>query len=168
MHRSHGDARMVSDGFEVENMGDHPGEPEHHHRHGGYPHGRDMPHGSNEHNGSRHKEGHAAGGRTRLAKGGGADRPGGGRRVKANLYNAQGSPEGEEAKNMTPMFKKGGHHGRRGHHKEGGHADGDMAVGRADRVRRAAGGGTPYSTGHNLTSPSDAKNSRGYEGDGAA
>lgn len=74
-----------------------------------------------------------------------------------HLYNAQGSPEASEAKDETPGFKKGG----RAKHKSGGHVEGGKGKMRADHKarghhKRAAGGRTPYSSGHSTSSPSES------------
>jgi hypothetical protein len=82
-----------------------------------------------------------------------------------NFYNAHGAPETESAKNRTPMFGRGGRRRRR----TGGKAQGELANGRADRPRRMVSGyNSPYSTGHQLTSPSGSRSHRGHEGDGPA
>ena len=72
------------------------------------------------------------------------------KRGKANIYNAKGSPEVSEAEDEKPGFKKGGKAKR----KDGGKVDGHMAAMRADkkpRHHRAAGGRTPYSSGHEVS-----------------
>lgn len=71
---------------------------------------------------------------------------------KTHLYNAVGSPEAEEATDEKEEFKKGG----RSKHKDGGHTEGAEAKMRGDRKprhKRAAGGHTPFSSGHETSEP---------------
>lgn len=82
------------------------------------------------------------GGRAKHAKGGKAE----------HLYNAQGSPEAREEEDEKDEFKKGGKA-----LKKGGKAEGKEAKERGDRKprhhKRAAGGHTPFSSGHNVSEP---------------
>lgn len=99
-----------------------------------------------------------------------------------NVYNAKGSPEMESAEDETPGFKKGGVAKKKRDHeklKKGGKVEGEMAKMRADKKprghhaegghakmehhKRAAGGRTPYTSGHSTTSDVDNTNS-GHEG----
>lgn len=66
----------------------------------------------------------------------------GGRAQSVNMYNAKGSPEEKEAEDEAEDFHKGGKAKR----KHGGHAEGEAAMHRADRMprgKRAVGGATP-------------------------
>lgn len=91
------------------------------------------------------------GGHTKRAVGGKAE-------MKADkktqhLYNAAGSPEAHEAEDEVDDFKKGGKARKR---KDGGKAEGKAAKERGDRkprAKRAAGGHTPFTSGHNTTDP---------------
>ena len=78
------------------------------------------------------------------------------KKTPSNLYNAKGSPEAAEAEDETASMKKGGK------------VEGKMAKGRADkpsRHKRAAGGRTPYTSGHMTESPSESgKTESGHEG----
>jgi hypothetical protein len=76
-----------------------------------------------------------------------------GGKVKANEYNAQGSPEAKEAKDETAEFKRGGKM------KEGGHVYGHKSAKRLDkRARGGRTGHSPYSS---------AKGGSDYEKGGA-
>lgn len=86
-----------------------------------------------------------------------------------NVYNAEGSPEMESADDETPGFKKGGKVKKHMKRKEGGHVEGEKEKHRADKKsrggevhKRAAGGRTPYTSGHNTTSDVD-KAASGHE-----
>ena len=117
-----------------------------------------------------HEE-HKAGGRTRLAKGGRSsvsEEGSSDRRKATNLYNAAGSPAMESATNETPGFRKGGATAPKVRLRAGGNAMGALGSGRMDRVRRQAGGRTPYSSGSELQAPTDDRPGRGYEGGKAA
>lgn len=88
-----------------------------------------------------------------------------------NEYNAQGAPEMGEAMDETPEFKKGGKAKKHMKRKAGGKAEGEKAHHRADkkprgeRHKRAAGGRTPYTSGHNPPEPSESgKTDNGHEG----
>jgi hypothetical protein len=104
------------------------------------------------------------GGRVALAKGGTLSTHGSSdKRKSANVYNAAGSPTMSEAQNETPSFNKGGRMKR----KSGGTTEGFASGGRLDQhARRARGGSTrtPYSTGSELSMPTDDREGRGYEG----
>lgn len=93
------------------------------------------------------------------------------KKTKENLYNAKGSPEEKEAMATTPGFKKGGK-AKHAKHKDGGHVEGAKEKHRADKKergkhhKRASGGRTPYSSGHNPPEPSESKKTtRGHEGE---
>lgn len=86
---------------------------------------------------------------------------------KMQVYNAQGSKAEEAGMDETPEFKKGGVAKKKRDHeklKKGGHAEGEMAMMRADKKprgmmhKRAAGGRTPYSSGHETSMPKDTHN----------
>lgn len=86
---------------------------------------------------------------------------------KMQIYNAQGSKAVDAAEDETGEFKKGGRakHAKR---KDGGMVDGAMAKkgGHKPRVhKRAAGGKTPYSSGHSTSMPdTGGKTETGHEG----
>lgn len=91
------------------------------------------------------------------------------RKTAEHLYDAQGAPEAGEAMDDTPGMKKGG----RAHKKHGGHVEGHKGKMRADHKarggkahhKRAAGGRTPYTSGHMTSSPSESgKTDSGHEG----
>ena len=122
--------------------------------------------------------------RHKRARGGKADQ---------HIYNAQGSPEMEEAHDEKPGFKKGGrkrkHGGHaegmeakmrgdkkpRGRHAKGGHAkrnaEGEFekakhggSMHEEHRMKRASGGRTPYSSGSETKMPSiGGKTDTGHE-----
>ena len=91
---------------------------------------------------------------------------------KMQVYNAQGSKAVGAAEDETGEFKKGGVAKKKRDHeklKHGGHAEGHMAMVRADkksRHKRAMGGKTPYSSGKE-TSMGESKGSTnlGHEGE---
>lgn len=90
------------------------------------------------------KGGHAKGGKTHM-----------------QVYNAQGSHEVGEAMDEKPDFKKGGNA------KKGGKVHGMKAEMRADkkpRHKRAAGGRTPYSSGHSMGKEASSTAGEGHEG----
>lgn len=89
---------------------------------------------------------------------------------KMQVYNASGSKAVDAAEDEDAAFKKGGVAKKKKDHeklKHGGHAEGMEAKERADRKprhKRAAGGRTPYSSGHNTTMPSEGeKTNTGHE-----
>lgn len=113
-------------------------------------------------------------GRHHRAKGGNTEKG------TRNEYNAKGAPEMAEAEDEKAEFKKGGVPKKKRDHeklRDGGHAEGHMAAMRADKKprghhHRAAGGRTPYSSGHSTSMPKDAHSGHeserpsGSEGDG--
>jgi hypothetical protein len=86
------------------------------------------------------------------------------KKTKEHMYNAQGAPEAGEAMDETPGFKKGGVAKKKKDHeklKKGGMVEGEMEKMRADKKsrggkahKRAAGGRTPYTSGHVTTDAS--------------
>lgn len=94
------------------------------------------------------------------------------KKVKGQEYNAKDTKAMEAATDEEPGFKKGGVPKKKRDHeklKRGGHAEGEMAKMRADkkpRHKRAAGGRTPYTSGHNTSmDPISGKTDRGHEGE---
>lgn len=104
------------------------------------------------------------------------------RKTKEHLYNAEGAPEAGEAMDETPGFKKGGKtHKKHARRKEGGKVEGEHEKHRADRKprghhakhhgemhgehhKRASGGRTPYTSGHNPPEPKEAgRTNAGHE-----
>ena len=88
------------------------------------------------------------------AKGGKAEKELKAKKGPETLYDGQGSPEAKEEEDEKDEFKKGGHLKR----KHGGKAEGKEAKERGDRKprhKRAAGGRTPFSTGHETHEPKD-------------
>lgn len=87
------------------------------------------------------------------------------KKTSKNIYNAAGSPEMASAEDETPGFKKGGvaKKKKKDHEKlkHGGMVEGKMEKMRADkksrggkaeeRHKRASGGRTPYTSGHNTS-----------------
>jgi hypothetical protein len=95
---------------------------------------------------------------------------------KMQMYNAQGSKAAAAAEDETPEFKKGGVAKKKKDHeklKSGGAAEGKMAAMRADKKprgehhKRAAGGRTPYSSGHETSMPKGDNNGHESERPGA-
>ena len=91
---------------------------------------------------------------------------------KKHMYNAVGAPEAAEAMDETPGMKKGGRAKKK--MKKGGHVEGHKGKHRADHKarggkthehhKRASGGRTPYTSGHDTSEPSEAgKTSMGHE-----
>lgn len=79
------------------------------------------------------------------------------KKTSKNMYNAVGSPEEKSAMDETADFKKGGKVKK---HAKGGHVEGEKEKARADKKprgmhKRAAGGRTPYTSGHNTSEPSE-------------
>lgn len=88
-------------------------------------------------------------------------RKGGGKAPHEQIYNAKGSHEEHEGEDEKPGFKRGGH---REKHKRGGHVHGHKAKHHGGRGKRAAGGKSPYSSGHHTSGPTDSTRGRGHEG----
>lgn len=90
------------------------------------------------------------------------------RKGKEQVYNAQGSKAVEAAEDEHGEFKKGGVAKKKRDHeklKRGGHVHGEKAKHMSHKPRRAAGGKTPYSSGHSTSMPSEAgKTDSGHEG----
>lgn len=86
---------------------------------------------------------------------------------EVNEYNAKGSPEVKEAKNEEPGFKKGGRK-----LKAGGHAEGKKSHHRLDKAKRgghikkAAAGGSPFTTAAKRTGYSNSGAGEGHDRDG--
>lgn len=140
-HPTHGGHRMAHGGHMMHNRGPHPGH--------GHPH-------------------HAKGGEAQDDEEGETKNM---RDAHADEYNAQGTPAMKSATDQEPGFAEGGKAKRkRKHHRDGGHASGEMEHHRLDRrPRRAAGGRTegghnPYSSASKMESPEDTTTGRGYEG----
>lgn len=92
------------------------------------------------------------------------------RKGKMQVYNALGSKAVESADDEEDGFKKGGVAKKKRDHeklKVGGHADGHEMKMRGDkkpRHKRAAGGRTPYTSGHNTSMDSiSGKTDQGHE-----
>lgn len=95
---------------------------------------------------------------------------------KMQVYNAKDSKAEEAGMDETADFKKGG----RTKKKTGGHVEGKKAEERMDRPKRehhakggevgrpkrAAGGRSPYSSGHDTKGSTDSTAGRGHEGVG--
>lgn len=95
----------------------------------------------------------------------------------AHLYNAEGSPAAKSAMDdKADGFKKGGaakrKDGGRAEHEEprkhGGHVEGEHSKHRLDKRARGgramAAGGSPYTSAHAATAPTN-KSSAGHEGE---
>lgn len=83
--------------------------------------------------------------------------------AKVNEYNAQGSPEVEEAKDKKPGFKRGG--GVKGKHA--GHAEGKKSHARLDKKpRKLAAGGSAFSAAKNMKMYDSGGAGAGHQGDG--
>ena len=91
------------------------------------------------------------GGHAKRAKGGKAEMKAG--KKAEHLYDAQGAPEAGEAEDEKDDFKRGGKAKR----KSGGMAEGKEAKMRGDkkprRHKRASGGRSPFTSGHDTTEP---------------
>lgn len=92
------------------------------------------------------------------------------KKTKEHLYNAEGAPEAGEAMDETPGFKKGGKVKKHMKRKDGGHVEGEKEKHRADKKprgemhhKRAAGGRTPYTSGHATTDDSTGDKNNGHE-----
>ena len=86
---------------------------------------------------------------------------------KIHQYNAEGSQAGDEAKDETPEFKKGGAAKKK--HKDGAHVKGKSPKHRLDRKPRASGGRNPFSSAESVSggTAEDEGGKRDVDGAGA-